>query len=201
MVISLPPNNKTLALHNQKQFVSTVFYSNRKILTISLILFLNRAYFYTQNGWSWLHKSTLNNMNISLRKISQIKPGSLVCFPELFQEFPLWSTYPLLQSKMKKENCIIWLFVFSFSVMVRSLSPLPPPTTKLSLHISKNCLSLQFYTLSEKTFTFKLNSVSRKGKVLYTEWLLVNAQINFEQQEYFNSYNFKYQTGLPCLLR
>ena len=99
---------------------------------------------YAQNVWSWLHKSTLNSMDISPRKISRTKPGSLVCLPKLLQEYPLWSTYPSLQSKMKKENCVIWLFVFS--VMVRSL----PPPKKISLHISKNSLSLQFYTLSEK---------------------------------------------------
>ena len=77
--------------------------------------------FYTQNGWWWLQKSTLNNMDISSHKISHIKPGSLVCFRKLLQEYPLWSTYPSLKSKIKKENCIIWLFVFS--AMVRSLPP------------------------------------------------------------------------------
>ena len=47
---------------------------------------------------------------------------------------------------MKKEKLHNFTFVFSF--IVRSL----PKKTKFLLHISKNCLSLQFSTLTENTY-------------------------------------------------
>ena len=113
MVSTLPSNNKKFALHNQKQFVSSVLYSNGKIV----YCFSIGHTFYTQNVWSWLQKFALNNMNISPCTISQFKPVYPVCFPKLLQEYLLSSTYSLLKSKMKKRNWIIWHFSFMESCL------------------------------------------------------------------------------------
>ena len=43
MESSLPPKDKTFASRIEKQFISTVLYINRKILTIGLTLFLNSS--------------------------------------------------------------------------------------------------------------------------------------------------------------
>ena len=108
MESNLPPNNKTFASCIQKLFESTVFYSNGKILTISLILFLTCSkLLYTK----WLIVITQIDIEqhgpFTLYN-SNIKPDYLFWF--LLQEYLLRSTYPSL--KIVKTNQTFQFFYF-----------------------------------------------------------------------------------------
>ena len=119
----LPLNNKPLDVHILKWLVFTIFHTNGGLLTKVLDSFLfSQKRKCTQNCYFSFHKSTLNNVDISTRTTSKIKPDTLVCFLTLLQVYLILSTYPSLKLRWIKKNCIIWLF-FVLSVIVRSLPP------------------------------------------------------------------------------
>ena len=100
----LPLNNKPFDVRIWKRLVFTIFYTNGGLFTKVLNSFLYSQKSCVQNGYFWLHKSTLNNMDISTCTTANIKPDTLVCFLNLLQEYLILSTYPFLKIKMKKEK-------------------------------------------------------------------------------------------------
>ena len=111
----LPLNNKPLDVHILKWLVFTIFHTNGGLLTKVLDSFLfSQKRKCTQNCYFSFHKSTLNNVDISTRTTSKIKPDTLVCFLKLLQEYLILSTYHSLKIKMKKEKLHNLTFCFSF---------------------------------------------------------------------------------------
>ena len=108
----LPLNNKPFDVRIWKRLVFTIFYTNGGLFTKVLNSFSFSQKNCVQNGYFWLHKSTLNNMDISTRTASKIKPDTLVCFFNLLQEYLILSTYPFLKIKMKKEKLHNLTFLF-----------------------------------------------------------------------------------------
>ena len=105
-----------------------------------------------QNGYLLLHKSTLNNMDISTLTTLKIKLDYCVCFAKLLQEYLLQSTHLSLKIKIQKEKLHKVTFLF--------LWPIVYPPKKLFLHISQNCLSLQFSTPTENSYN-NFNTVAQ----------------------------------------
>ena len=92
----------------------------------------------TQNGCLLLHKSTLNNTDISPHTTLKIKLGYRVCFAKLLQEYLLQSTHPSLKIKVKKEKLHNLTFLFLWLVVY-------PQKKTFASHILKLFVSTVFY--------------------------------------------------------
>ena len=112
-------------------------------MRLSSILFLKKAKYYTQNCCFLTQKSALNNMIFQLVQLQKLNWTIFFRFAKVLQEFLLWSTYPSPEIKIKKEKLDNLTFLVSWLVVY-------PKQQKLSLYITKNSLSLQFSTATER---------------------------------------------------
>ena len=137
MESNLLQNNKTFASRIEKRFVSTVFYINGKILTISLILFLNCSKLLFTKWLIVITQIDIGQHGPFTLYNSNIKADYLFWFPKLLQEYILRSTYPSLKIVKNKPNISTFLFFYEI-VYTRK--------EKLPLLILKRFFYTNFYT-------------------------------------------------------